>query len=162
MSSASNEVSSNNRLTIILRLFIHHTGRGRSLLLRLGTLDAVMTRKPLFFGQTNNIVIFCNILKFLWYKCRIWHLNDDSKVLSEYLKIDLIWALLRMQLGCLMQNRIPRATCGKLWLRRISNYLKPCSSTNLQKWILSHDRRFLYRFYHVRWVYSLEECPNGS
>ena len=39
-------------------------------------------------------------------------------------------------------------------LGNISIYLKPCSSTNVQNWIIFHHRRFLYRFYSC--VYSLE------
>ena len=39
-------------------------------------------------------------------------------------------------------------------LGNISIYLKPCSSTNLQNWIIFYDRSFLYRYY--RCVYSLE------
>ena len=45
-------------------------------------------------------------------------------------------------------------------LRNISIYLRPCSSTNLQNWIIFHDRRFLYRFY--RCVYSLEALKTVS
>ena len=45
-------------------------------------------------------------------------------------------------------------------LRNISIYLKPCSSKNLQNWIIFHDRRFLYRFY--RCVYSLEAWKTVS
>ena len=38
-------------------------------------------------------------------------------------------------------------------------YLKPCSSTIVKNWILSHDRRLRCRFYHC--VYSLEACTKG-
>ena len=44
---------------------------GKTLLLRMSTLDAVMTRMPLFYGQTNNIVVFRKTLNIFWYKCKI-------------------------------------------------------------------------------------------
>ena len=37
---------------------------GRNLLLRICTLNAVMTRKPLFYGNTVDIVFFGKMLKF--------------------------------------------------------------------------------------------------
>ena len=69
--------------------------------------DAVMTRKSRFHGETSNIVVFGKILKFfLWYKCRKLHLKNDNTILSEDLNIDVTWALLRMQLACLIESGI--------------------------------------------------------
>ena len=45
------------------------------------------------------------MLKFLVVKYRR-HLQDDSTVLTETLNTDLIWALLCIQLPCLMQSGI--------------------------------------------------------
>ena len=43
---------------------------GKHLLLRMCTSDAVMTRKPLFYGETNDIAVFGKFSIFLWHKCR--------------------------------------------------------------------------------------------
>ena len=40
------------------------------------------------------------------YKCRKWHLKDNSAVFSEDLNMDVTWALLRMQLDWIMQSVI--------------------------------------------------------
>ena len=81
---------------------------GKNLLSKMCTLDAVMIGRPLSYGKTNDIVVFffkkCS--NFLCYKCRKWHLKDDSTILSEDLNMDVTWALLRMQLPCLMKSGI--------------------------------------------------------
>ena len=40
---------------------------GGNLLLRMCTLDAAKTRRPLFYGETNDIVVFGKMLNILWY-----------------------------------------------------------------------------------------------
>ena len=70
------------------------------------TVDVVKILKPLFYDNTNDIVVFEKISNFLWYNCRKWHLKDDSTVLYEDLNMDITWALLRMKLACLMKRGI--------------------------------------------------------
>ena len=77
-----------------------------NLLLRMCTLDAAKIRRPLFYGETNDIVVFGKMLNIFWYKCGELHLKDDSTVLSEYLTMDVILALLRMEQAFLMQSGI--------------------------------------------------------
>ena len=40
---------------------------GKNLLLRMCTLDAAKTRRPLFYGETNDIVVFGKMLNIMWY-----------------------------------------------------------------------------------------------
>ena len=69
------------------------TKEGNNLLFTMCTLDGVIIGKPLFCGKTNDIIGFfmkkCS--NFLWYKCRKWHLKDDSTVVSEDLNMDVTW-----------------------------------------------------------------------
>ena len=84
-----------------------HVKEGKNLLFKMCTLDAVMIGRPLFYGKTNDIVFFLKKCSdFLLYKCRKWHLKDNSAVFSEDLNMDVTWALLRMQLDWIMQSVI--------------------------------------------------------
>ena len=68
-----------------------------------------MTRKSRFYSKTNDIVVFFFWKKcsnFLWYKCRKWHLKDDSTVLSEDLNMNVTWALWRMKQAFVMKRGI--------------------------------------------------------
>ena len=80
--------------------------QGKNLLFKMCTLDGVMIGKPLFYSKTDDIVVSDKMLKFFAFNFKKLHLNDDSTVLSEDLNMDVTWALLRMQLACLMQSRI--------------------------------------------------------
>ena len=42
---------------------------GKNFLLRMCTLDSSKTRRPLFYGETNDIVVFGKMINILWYKC---------------------------------------------------------------------------------------------
>ena len=50
---------------------------GKNLLFKLCTLEDGMIGKPLFYGKTNDIVVFGKMLNFFVdrYKCRKWHLK---------------------------------------------------------------------------------------
>ena len=121
--------------------------------------DGVIIGKPLFYGKTNDIVVFEKISNFFWYNCRKLHLKDDSTVLSEGLNMDTTWALLRMKLARLMKRGISPGNMPQIF--SWGGYQSILNSAVLRLWkyrILSHDRRLRYWFYHC--VYSLETCTN--
>ena len=141
--SASNEVSSNNMLTTILRPFIHNTGRECWRIAFIGPWNHKDYKRPKLaetdsstfsedipIREGKNLLLKCAFLMLWWrgslatmvklmaqlfsakcwnfssYKCRKLHQKDDTTVLSEDLKMDVTWVLLRMQLAYLMQSDI--------------------------------------------------------